>query len=43
MNSLLKVYQMKNMPNDIEIFTKPILKATMDCVRLLNYLEKEKK
>ncbi len=43
MNSLLKVYQMKNMPNDIEIFTKPILKATMDCIRLLNYLEKERK
>ena len=41
MNELKKVYDTPNMFNDIEIFTKPILKAAMDCISLINYLERK--
>lgn len=42
MSELMKVYELPNMLNDIDIFTKPILKATMDCIRLINHLERKK-
>ena len=43
MNELAKVYEIPSMFNEIEIFTKPILKTAMDCIRLINYLERKEK
>jgi len=43
MNELAKVYEIPSMFNDIDIFTKPILKTAMDCIRLINYLERKEK
>lgn len=42
MSELMKVYELPNMLNDIDIFTKPILKVAMDCIRLINHLERKK-
>lgn len=41
MNELAKVYEIPTMFNDIDIFTKPILKTIMDCVRLIHYLDRK--
>lgn len=38
MNELEKVYEIPSMFNDIDIFTKTILKTVMDCIRLIHYL-----
>lgn len=43
MNELAKVYEIPSMFNEIEIFTKPILKTAMDCIRLVNYLDRKEK
>ena len=43
MKELTKVYATPSMFNDIEIFTKPILKTAMDCIRLIHYLERREK
>ena len=43
MKELTKVYNTPSMFNDIEIFTKPILKTAMDCIRLIHYLERREK
>ena len=43
MNELAKVYEIPSMFNDIDIFTKPILKTAMDCIRLINHLERKEK
>ena len=43
MNELAKVYEIPSMFNDIDIFTKPILKTAMDCIRLVNYLDRKEK
>lgn len=43
MNELAKVYEIQSMFNDIDIFTKPILKTAMDFIRLINYLDRKEK
>ena len=43
MDELAKVYEIPSMFNDIDIFTKPILKTAMDCIRLIHYLERKEK
>ena len=43
MNELAKVYEIPSMFNEIEIFTKPILKTAMDCIRLVHYLDRKEK
>ena len=43
MNELTKVYEIPSMFNEIEVFTKPILKTAMDCIRLINYLDRKEK
>lgn len=42
-SELKKIYDMPNMFNDICLFTKPILKAVMDCIRLINYINRKEK
>ena len=36
-----QVYDIPSMFNDADIFVKPILKVTLDCIRLLHYLERK--
>ncbi len=43
MNELAKVYEIPSMFNEIEIFTKPILKTAMDCIRFVNHLDRKEK
>jgi activator of 2-hydroxyglutaryl-CoA dehydratase len=43
MNELAKVYEIPSMLGEIEIFTKPILKTAMDCIRLIHYLDRKEK
>lgn len=41
MQELSQVYEIPSMFNDADIFVKPILKVAMDCIRLINYLERK--
>ena len=41
MRELSQVYEIPSMFNDADIFVKPILKVTMDCIRLISYLERK--
>ena len=43
MGALSRVYTIPNMTYDADIFVKPILQVTMDCIRLTHHLERKEK
>ncbi len=43
MDDVNKLYGRKTSVNNIELYTKLILKAAMDCIRLLHYLDRKEK